>query len=282
MASSPASSHQAQYNPEITVLCCRGCLVECSEKDLDASSIALLYEATTGYRVERSDIPKKLCTNCFQRISHAFSLLQDATLSEAKICKNLLNFQSIPRQPFTVDTILKAAAELEGAITHKLDAVKDKREIEDLQKDDRLGESSKRFKKSETPNSTFRPMDASTPVKEEENIFCEPDIDSAELTRKTATQRISNSTNSDTSRLKCILCDKEFRNRRQLTSHTSRVHPRGPLLICSTCGMNFKTNQALRQHERIHTGKYIAKCPICEKCMRPDSIRRHLNRIHSQ
>jgi len=59
----------------------------------------------------------------------------------------------------------------------------------------------------------------------------------------------------------CNVCFHAFPSKEDLDSHLIKTHPK-----CSSCGMQFKVQQALRRHERTHLkGKERPhKCPFCE------------------
>ena len=55
------------------------------------------------------------------------------------------------------------------------------------------------------------------------------------------------------------------------------------IFLCSTCGYDFATRQAILKHEKIHTGGKKFFCRHCEfKCNRKDSLNRHIKRNHKE
>jgi len=63
----------------------------------------------------------------------------------------------------------------------------------------------------------------------------------------------------------CTVCDKWYKTKHQLTSHTY-LHT--GKYKCTECGKCCQSSAALRDHNRVHTGEKPYKCHVCDKAFR--------------
>jgi len=113
-------------------------------------------------------------------------------------------------------------------------------------------------------------------------------------------------------RLRCDLCEKQFRNKVSLRTHKNMVHKMGRKYTCAYCGKVVYSSQYLMKHETTHTGekfkgvtcKYCGKtveytklknhelthtgekpfkCPDCDyRCIQRSNLRIHMKGIHKK
>nr|XP_061824012.1 zinc finger protein 135-like isoform X2 [Nerophis lumbriciformis] len=113
---------------------------------------------------------------------------------------------------------------------------------------------------------------------------------------------------TDNTHFQCSHCDKTFKHRRNLTTHTRihtgekqfscsvcgkcflqngdlkvhmRIHTGDKPYSCSSCGKNFTQRQHLTTHMRIHTGEKRFSCSICGKCFIENAVLKRHMRIHT-
>ena len=71
----------------------------------------------------------------------------------------------------------------------------------------------------------------------------------------------------------CKVCDKTFRNNRNLRVHV-RTHTGEKPFVCKVCDIAFNQKNNLFRHTRIHTGEKPYKCKLCYKTF---AQRQHLS-----
>ena len=62
----------------------------------------------------------------------------------------------------------------------------------------------------------------------------------------------------------CDLCDKNFKLQAKLTIHIKNVHEKVLSNICNVCGKGFLKAEALKIHNRVHTGERPLLCKYCK------------------
>ncbi|XP_017772429.1 PREDICTED: zinc finger protein 62-like isoform X1 [Nicrophorus vespilloides] len=77
-------------------------------------------------------------------------------------------------------------------------------------------------------------------------------------------------------KFQCTDCSKLFSNRQQLRMHIDVVHKKLKPFLCSYCGYKSATKSALKMHIRQHTGEKPFTCDICDYSTTDhNSLRRH-------
>lgn len=80
----------------------------------------------------------------------------------------------------------------------------------------------------------------------------------------------------------CKQCNKVFKVRGDLTTHT-RLNHKEPTAICEICGKITKNKQALYVHQKYSHFKTEFICPICKKCMASkENLNQHVNIYHAK
>lgn len=83
---------------------------------------------------------------------------------------------------------------------------------------------------------------------------------------------------------KCTTCDEQFQTKCLLKQHelTHRIDT-SRQWVCSFCGVRFKMNKTLEEHERIHRGVKRFECKICKtKYMQSSTLWRHNKLVHEK
>lgn len=252
---------------------CRICLKQCPEAALSANEIKSCYHILTGFNIKTNDAAKKICAKCFSDLNASLNLIENAMRSEVKMAIGENN----PQGKHTLDELNQANEELIQAMNSEI-----KQPIEDA-----LGISiPSEFLDCEPdvdllmehtiPNLTpiFSPIDASTP--------CIPQQQQVSVTASRSSQSQSISSNDNIENgggHKCMVCKKTFTKPGLLRTHISRVHPKGPPVMCASCGKSFKTRKNLIAHEKTHLDRKV-NCSICNKELKPESIRKHMKNVH--
>ncbi|KAK4884952.1 hypothetical protein RN001_001223 [Aquatica leii] len=74
----------------------------------------------------------------------------------------------------------------------------------------------------------------------------------------------------------CAICEKVFTNRRQMRVHMDGVHNKIKPFLCNYCGYKGASKSALKMHIRQHTGEKPFSCDFCEYTTADhNSLRRH-------
>ncbi|CAG0903473.1 unnamed protein product, partial [Cyprideis torosa] len=77
--------------------------------------------------------------------------------------------------------------------------------------------------------------------------------------------------------LLCTICGDEFRTQRALRSHTMRRHEE-PKLSCPQCGKRYHAEKNLRQHMDVHSDTRRFPCPDCPKAFfNQKYLKAHMN-----
>ena len=85
-----------------------------------------------------------------------------------------------------------------------------------------------------------------------------------------------------TDMINCMICGKEFKERKYLVNHVKSVHYNMKTSKCDVCDKVFSSRGALKTHiESVHIGVKDHKCPICDMAFygRP-SVEMHLRTVH--
>lgn len=74
----------------------------------------------------------------------------------------------------------------------------------------------------------------------------------------------------------CVICEKIFSNRRQMRVHMDGVHNKIKPFLCNYCGYKGASKGALKMHIRQHTGEKPFSCNFCNYATADhNSLRRH-------
>ncbi|KAB0804649.1 hypothetical protein PPYR_01619 [Photinus pyralis] len=74
----------------------------------------------------------------------------------------------------------------------------------------------------------------------------------------------------------CVICEKIFSNRRQMRVHMDGVHNKIKPFLCNYCGYKGASKGALKMHIRQHTGEKPFTCNFCNYATADhNSLRRH-------
>lgn len=79
----------------------------------------------------------------------------------------------------------------------------------------------------------------------------------------------------------CGKCDKRFKTRMALGTHTKSRHTGVRDHLCSVCGKDFAAKAVLNEHMLLHTGERPFSCCHCDKTFRGISRLREHTRIHT-
>lgn len=78
----------------------------------------------------------------------------------------------------------------------------------------------------------------------------------------------------------CDICHKKFASRAKLNEHMHQHQ--SPRFRCDECGRQFVRHDALRSHQRVHTGERPYQCPLCSKSFHTTSNLRLHEQTHSE
>ncbi|KAJ8707504.1 hypothetical protein PYW08_010756 [Mythimna loreyi] len=85
--------------------------------------------------------------------------------------------------------------------------------------------------------------------------------------------------------LQCLHCDKRFAIRRDLETHTNRIHLNIKPFTCDRCDKNYVSSSSLKKHQRlVHDGykrPMQFPCPMCDKVFDRNQILKGHIRTHT-
>ncbi|KAL9700480.1 hypothetical protein quinque_003921 [Culex quinquefasciatus] len=84
-------------------------------------------------------------------------------------------------------------------------------------------------------------------------------------------------------RLKCEYCQKIFKVKQDLQEHVKAVHLGEIVFKCETCGTEYRSKTALRNHQARHSDVYNFPCQQCDKKFKVKILlHKHIQSVHKE
>lgn len=266
------SPKQLIYNIEDPVLCIEQKLIDCCQWNLLNST-------------EYDGLPKKICNICFQKLENSWKFAENVANAQCHLLSLIDGIQSnLPPIEYVSAASIKVEPieeeECYGDV--ELNEFRGEKismeQIQSIETNKSTSESSNEPNQNQTPEITSEKIDGVLQSNDTNNDDINDDVDFHDNSDEIETN--TNQEESVIKKKKIKRYDARNIDFEALRKKRLQKLPGSTSRLCSTCGKEFASNDALRRHNLIHLGQAPHECKTCGKRFRTKYNLRVRNMIY--